>query len=172
MPAPYFLTEEVHMLTFRLCNPKDFDRWVELNREFMAFEIADEDLWGGTDTADDEQFREDFHRALANPEMITLLFIEKDGEPIGFANLQTIISIWAHGKSMIIDDLYIEEKYHGQGFGRESLRYIEAFAGNKGFRRIEFKSEKTNPGARAFYEKCGYTPSELYYYNKYLSKEN
>ena len=26
------------MLTFRLCGPKDFDRWVELNREFMKME--------------------------------------------------------------------------------------------------------------------------------------
>lgn len=39
------------MLTFRLCGLKDFDIWIELNREFMAFEIADDDLFGGTDAA-------------------------------------------------------------------------------------------------------------------------
>ena len=158
------------MVTFRTCTESDRERWIELNREFMAFEIADDELWGGTDTASDEQFRKDFAFALANPDMISLLLMEEDGKTFGFANLQTIVSIWAHGKSMIIDDMFFEEKYRGKGYGRESFRYIEDFARKRGCQRIEFKSEKTNPNAKAIYEKLGYVSNELYYYVSYLNK--
>ena len=155
------------MITVRRCAAEDCDLWIRLNREFMAFEIKDDELWGGADQANDEAFQRDFQYALDNPQKITLMMIESDGEIVGFANLPNIVSIWAHGRALIIDDLYIREKYRGHGFGREALDQIEKFAWAQGFARLQFQSEKTNPAARAFYESQGYSPAEMYFYVKY-----
>ena len=48
------------MLNYRLCNINDKECWISMNREFMAEEIQDSDLWNGTGQADDEQFEHTF----------------------------------------------------------------------------------------------------------------
>lgn len=156
------------MFTYRKCTPGDCALWTELNREFMAFEIQDEDLWAGADYADDKRFADTFREALANPQMIQLFLFEEDGIPVGFANLMFVFSVWSHGKAMIIDDLFIREANRGCGYGRKALEYIEESAKEAGCRRIQFQSEATNPGAKEFYEAIGYKPAEMYFYVKYF----
>lgn len=36
------------MITCRRCSLKDEKLWIQLNREFMAYEIEDDELWNGT----------------------------------------------------------------------------------------------------------------------------
>lgn len=156
------------MFTYRKCTDEDCAIWTELNREFMAFEIQDEELWVGADSADDKLFADTFCEALSNPEMIQLLLFEEDGIPVGFANLMIIFSVWSHGKAMIIDDLFIREANRGCGYGRKALEYIEQTAREAGCKRIQFQSEATNPAAKGFYEAIGYKPTDMYFYVKYF----
>src|SRR5699024_5824967 len=98
--------EEV-MIMLRKATTNDKTQWVRLNREFMEFEITDNNLWNQIDKAKDEELAEVFVEALENPEHITIFMIEEDGEVIGFANLMTIFSVWSEGYALVIDDLYI-----------------------------------------------------------------
>lgn len=87
-------------MKIRICNENDKKQWVRLNKEFMDFEIKDDDFWNNTNNVSIEKFEETFEQALLHPELITLVIVETDeGESIGFANLMTIFSIWAHGNS-------------------------------------------------------------------------
>ena len=156
------------MFTYRRCEEKDADLWVKLNREFIAFENQDDDLWNGIGQTSDQRFAQTFEEALASPELISLLLFEEDGEAAGFANVVTLFSVWSHGKALYLDDLFIREEHRGKGYGRKALEYIEAFAKEQGFKRIQFHSETTNPGAREFYTAIGYMPVEMYSYVKYF----
>ena len=75
------------MFTYRLAAESDREIWIKLNREFMAEEIQDADLWNNTGETGDEQFAETFRWARASEDMIRLMLFEEKGKVIGFANL-------------------------------------------------------------------------------------
>ena len=156
------------MFSYRLCDINDKDCWIAMNREFMAEEIQDDGLWNSTGQADDEKFSNTFIEALDSDELISLLIFEEDGVPVGFANLMTIYSVWAHGKAMILDDLYLKLSVRGKGYGKQALEYIERFAEGCGCKRLQFQSETTNPNAMEFYVSQGYSPADMKFYVKYF----
>ncbi len=156
------------MFTYRLCDTNDKNCWIVMNREFMAEEIQDVDLWNSTGQADDEQFSHTFEEALSAKELISMMIFEEDGVPAGFANLMMIYSVWAHGKAMILDDLYLKPSVRGKGYGKQALEYIERFAAECGCKRLQFQSETTNPNAMEFYVSQGYSPADMKFYVKYF----
>ena len=156
------------MFAYRLCDIDDKDCWIAMNREFMAEEIQDDSLWNSTGQADDEQFLHTFEEALESDDLISLLIFEEDGVPVGFANLMTIYSVWAHGKALILDDLYLRPDVRGKGYGKQALEYIEQFAAERGYKRLQFQSEVTNPNAMEFYVSQGYSPADMKFYVKYF----
>ena len=81
----FFKKEETDML--RLAEMKDMTDWIRLNREFMDFEIQDNNLWNNIDLAENEELAEVFAEALKSPENIAIFMIEDDDKTIGFANL-------------------------------------------------------------------------------------
>jgi len=156
-------------MKIRICNENDKIQWVRLNKEFMDFEIKDAEFWNNTNNASIEKFEVTFEQALLHPELITLLIIETDeGESIGFANLMTIFSIWAHGKALILDDLYIVPERRGSGMGRCVLKYVEDFAMANGYKRFQFLSESHNEKAYEFYTALGYGSEDMKFYVKYF----
>lgn len=156
------------MFSYRLCDINDKDCWIAMNREFMAEEIQDDGLWNSTGQADDEKFSNTFIEALDSDELISLMIFEEDGVPVGFANLMTIYSVWAHGKAMILDDLYLKPSVRGKGYGKQALKYVEEFAAESGYKRLQFQSEATNPNAMEFYISQGYSPADMKFYVKYF----
>lgn len=156
------------MFKYRECKIDDCDIWIELNREFMASEIQDNELWGGADTASDEQFRDTFMSGLDTPERARFLLFEDDGLAVGFANLMIIYSVWTHGLACIVDDLYFREGVRGKGYGRKAMTYVEEYAKTIGCKRIQFQSELTNPDAENFYRAIGYIPADMKFYVKYF----
>ena len=155
-------------MNIRMCRIDDEDIWIILNREFMNFEIKEDSPWNSTEKTPNHIFKNTFQEALRNPDLITLLIIEKDEIPIGFANLMTIFSVWSHGKALIIDDLYIREEYQHFGYGRKTMEYIEVYARKNNYKRLQFQSETSNPDAKKFYEALGFTPNDMFFYVKYL----
>ncbi|MBR6528964.1 MAG: GNAT family N-acetyltransferase [Firmicutes bacterium] len=156
------------MFTYRLCDKADKECWIAMNREFMAEEIQDDDLWNNTNETSDEQFSNTFMEALASDDLISLMIFEEDDKPVGFANLMTIYSIWTHGKALILDDLYLRSETRGKGYGKKSLEFIEQFAKERGCKRLQFQSEVTNPNAMEFYISQGYNPMDMKFYVKYF----
>ena len=156
------------MFTYRLCHEADKECWIAMNREFMAEEIQDDDLWNNTNETSDEQFSNTFMEALASDDLISLMIFEEDCKPVGFANLMTIYSIWTHGKALILDDLYLRPETRGKGYGKKSLEFIEQFAKECGCKRLQFQSEVTNPNAMEFYISQGYNPTDMKFYVKYF----
>ena len=123
-----YLEDEYKMFSYRMCKAEDFDIWLEMNKAFMDEEIEDADLWNGTNENSNDSFKETFKGALESKDLITLMIFEEDCVPVGFANLMTIYSIWAHGKALILDDLYLKPEARGKGYGKCALKYIEEYS--------------------------------------------
>ncbi|WP_312354998.1 GNAT family N-acetyltransferase [Aminipila sp.] len=155
-------------LIIRPCSINDKEAWIELNREFMAYEIQDADFWNNTASNSYDRFSLTFDEALNHQEWITLLILEQEHQIMGFANLMTIYSVWSHGKALILDDLYIKQEARGKGIGRVMMEYIETLGKEKGYKRLQFQSEDSNPDAHRFYTKLGYASEAMKFYVKYL----
>ena len=139
------------MFTWRLCNERDCEIWTQLNKAFMDEEITDDELWNNTNKEDNDRFHSTFSEALNSKELISLFMFEENGRPVGFANLMTIFSVWSHGKALILDDLYIVPEERGKGYGKKALQFIEEFANERQYKRLQFQSEFTNRNAMEFY---------------------
>ena len=88
----------------RRCTPADERIWVEMNREFMAYEYEDENVWESP--LDKGDPAEVFRRILSEPEGGSALFmVEDEGRPIGFMNTVIFYSVWAHGKVLFLDEV-------------------------------------------------------------------
>ena len=155
-------------MNIRFCQTEDQERWIQLNREFMDYEVEAASPWGASADIPDETFGRTYQEALRNPQLVTLFMIEYEGEVIGFANLMSIYSVWAQGKALILDDLFIREEHRRKGIGKEAVEFIEEYARNNGYRRLQFQSEFTNPDAKKFYEAIGYMPIDMHFYVKYV----
>lgn len=65
-------------------------------------------------------------------------------------------------KTLYIDDLCVDEKCRKQHIGRQLYDYTLNFARDNGFYNITLNVWECNPGARAFYDKCGMKPLKTY----------
>ncbi|MFW9993944.1 MAG: GNAT family N-acetyltransferase [Candidatus Odinarchaeota archaeon] len=83
-----------------------------------------------------------------NPEISIRLAVKKDGQVIGGLTGFTTL------KAMYIEVLWIDERYRGQGYGRELVKAAEDIAREKGcISGIIFALSFQSPG---FFEKLGY----------------
>lgn len=155
------------MVTVRKCRPEDEGIWAALNREFMAYEYEDENVWESPLEKGDPA--EIFRAVLAEPNGATLLLmIERDGQPIGFMNTVVFYSVWAHGKVLFLDDFFIREPFRSKGYGRAALAALEAMMQTSGYLRIQLLAEDTNPGAVAFYQREQLARQQINLFCKYL----
>ena len=156
------------MFDYRECNEKDCTVWVEMNRAFMREEIREGDVWNEANQISNGEFREIFLKGLEMPDHIRFLMFEEDEEPVGFANLMLVYSVWSHGTAMIIDDFYFAVGHRGRGFGRRAIEMIADYAKELGCKRLQLQAEFTNPDAIEFYKAIGFLKTDMEFFVKYL----
>lgn len=156
------------MIKIRECEFNDIDLWIKLNEDFMKYEITDEVFWNETLSVQKENLRNIFVEALENKENIKLMMIENNGDVIGFINLMIIFSVWAGGKALILDDLFIIEEYRNMGFGKVVMNSLECYVKDNSYKRLQFLSEISNKSANDFYKKLGYEFQSMNFYMKYF----
>lgn len=96
--------------------------------------------------------------------LVTYLIAWSDGLPMGHALL-----VWkgAEHKEVAaqlhdcpeIDDLYVHAEFRSRGVGTELLKAAEQVTQERGYRQIGLAVGKSNLGARALYQRCGYLDS-------------
>lgn len=65
-------------------------------------------------------------------------------------------------KTLYIDDLCVDEVCRHQHIGRRLYDYVIRYARENGFYNVTLNVWECNPGARAFYDKCGMSPLKTY----------
>jgi len=85
-----------------------------------------------------------------------------DGKTIGFILTYTSYSTWK-GRSLYLEDFYIQAKYRGGGIGQKMFAFVVEKAKKLGVKRLEWQVLDWNEPAIKFYEKAGATIDKEWY---------
>jgi GNAT superfamily N-acetyltransferase len=138
---------------WRLATELDFDRIVEMN-ERLNIEDPSE-----TSPFDGAMMQRTLAEFIANPIRGAVAVLEMKNEPCGYALL---VSFWSNefgGEICAIDELYVEPEFRGRGFATQFIQRLAR--GNSPIwpRRtamITVEAHRTNPRAKALYERLGF----------------
>jgi ribosomal protein S18 acetylase RimI-like enzyme len=75
----------------------------------------------------------------------------------GFALYFPIYSTWA-GRSLYLEDLFVEPEYRGRGIGKALLTRVASLAVEQGCARLDWSVLRWNTPAIGFYQRLGAYP--------------
>ena len=146
-------------VTFRCADRKDVSLILHFIKKLAAYEKVPEAVHATEELLEEWMFEK--NRAEA-------IFAMVDGTEVGFVFFYHTFPAYLGKGGIYIDDLYIDTRSRGRGLGRQTMKEIENYARSHGYKRLQFQSEETNPQAKAFYTKIGYTPAAMSFYMRYL----
>lgn len=79
-------------------------------------------------------------------------------EPAGFAVYFHTFSTFLGLVGLYLEDLFVEPRFRGRGFGKQLLAYVAAVAVERGCRRLEWSALRWNEPAIGFYRSLGAEP--------------
>ena len=83
-----------------------------------------------------------------------------DDEPAGYAMFFQTFSTFKGVPGMYLEDLYVEERFRGNGIGRLLLTHLAKIAVARGCGRMDWAVLDWNAPAIGFYKKLGAVPME------------
>ena len=141
---------------WRLATELDFDRIVEMN-ERLNIEDPSE-----TSPFDRAMMQRTLAEFIANPIRGAVAVLEMKNEPCGYALL---VSFWSNefgGEICAIDELYVEPEFRGRGLATQFIQRLARGKSPIWPRRtamITIEAYRTNPRAKALYERLGFEVS-------------
>lgn len=108
---------------------------------------------------------EELMQIIEDDERPIFVGVDEQGEVLGYAfcifqrtknsHIMTDIT------TLYIDDLCVDEEKRGMHVGRRLYEYVLDFAKAAGCYNVTLNVWSCNPGALAFYEKCGLVPQKI-----------
>lgn len=127
----------------RIATELDFEAIHQLNVEFSHF------------IKTPEKFKITVEQMKEEQEYFKFLVLENhDEEIIGFATTFIAWYSWT-GKSLYLDDLYVKEKYRGQGLGSKLMNEVFEMAKQEKCKKVKWMVSKWNHHAINFYKSKG-----------------
>ncbi|MEJ2453277.1 MAG: GNAT family N-acetyltransferase [Candidatus Thiodiazotropha sp.] len=84
-----------------------------------------------------------------------------DGDIIGMATLQTLISTAEGGPCGLIEDVVVDESHRGHGVGKALMKHLVGWAEEEGLTRLQLLADCGNAAAMDFYRKDGWSMTSL-----------
>lgn len=101
----------------------------------------------------EEIFQNDIQNCIGDSPYLEGYVYDLDGDVVAYTMLAKSFST-EFGKPCIwIEDIYVEERYRGQGIGRRLLEFVTALYPDHLFR---LEAEADNHNAIRLYQKCGF----------------
>jgi GNAT superfamily N-acetyltransferase len=130
-------------INIRLAEESDFNRLIELMREFAEFENHPEAMMNSVE------------RMKRESEYFSCFLAETgDYQIVGYAAWFFAYYTWT-GKSLYIDDLYVSNEYRGKGIGKMLMKRVIEFATTSGCHKIRWQVSDWNEPAMNMYRKMG-----------------
>ncbi len=90
-----------------------------------------------------------------------VLVAEENGEAVGMATAQLVISTAEGGPSALVEDVVVRPGCRGRGLGRALLAGLEGWAASRGATRMQLLCDRENAPALDFYAAIGWAPTQL-----------
>jgi GNAT superfamily N-acetyltransferase len=86
---------------------------------------------------------------------------EYEGEVVGMATLQVLISTAEGGLCGLIEDVVVSESYRGLGIGKILMAHLVRWAEEQGLTRLQLLADQENQPALMFYQSHGWSVTNL-----------
>ncbi|MBZ4191797.1 GNAT family N-acetyltransferase [Niabella beijingensis] len=94
---------------------------------------------------------------LTHPEAGQLFMIYDETETvIGFLVLTFMLSFEFGGRVAFLDELYLNDRARGKGYGKYAVNFVKEYAAENGLKVIFLEVEHHNERARRLYESNGF----------------
>lgn len=94
--------------------------------------------------------------------------IEAAGQTAGYMVLTIGYSLEFHGRYGLVDELFVEEAFRGQGIGTEALAFAEEVCRLRGLQALRLEVTRANPRAQALYSRAGFQAHDRDLMTKWL----
>ena len=129
------------------------DDVVSLFEAYRAFYKADED----------EASSRAFLRARMERGESIIFLARVNGASAGFTQVYPSFSSVRLGESLILNDLYVDERYRRLGLGKALCERVVELARERGALRVELSTAIDNVGAQQLYEELGFVRNTTFY---------
>ena len=85
-----------------------------------------------------------------------------NGQAIGMASAQMVVSTAEGALSAWIEDVVVHQDYRRQGIGRQLLEYLVEWAKARGATRVQLVADQENANADFFYQALGWQTTQLF----------
>lgn len=126
----------------------DYNTFITLSREFYETTAVDHKI-------PDKNRAATFEESVKNSPYAKGFIIECNNEVAGYGLVSLTFSGEVGGLVVLIEELYIREKYQGNGLGTEYFSFIENLY--KDAKRFRLEVTKVNDGAIKLYTRLGFT---------------
>lgn len=105
-------------------------------------------------------------KRILNKDSLILLATNENNSVLGFLQIYPTFSSIQTGEVWLINDLYVDEKYRGNGVARLLIKRAVEVATMSGIQMIRISTERTNQPAQNLYESLGFNEDERFiHYN-------
>jgi ribosomal protein S18 acetylase RimI-like enzyme len=107
---------------------------------------------------------------LGNAELGRGWLLMEGREVAGYVIVTWGFSFEYRGREAFIDELYVEEKYRGQGRGRRAMEFVQERALEMGANVVHLEVDRGNTPAQELYRRTGYVDHDRYLMTKWIRR--
>ncbi len=138
---------------FKLASVSNIETLIKLMSELYAHEHL---------PFEEQAARSALQRILGNDSYGQIYLVCINKEIIGYLVVTFGFSLEYCGRDAFVDEIYIQEKYRGQGIGSKGLQLAEEICREQGIQALHLEVERENTNAQAVYRKAGFIDHERY----------
>jgi len=138
-------------MDFRFAKKEDCAIILEFIKELSVYEKLENEVTADVKTIE---------KSIFEDKGAEVIFALKDGKEVGFALFFHNYSTFLGKRGVYLEDLFVKEKYRGEGFGKGLLKKLAQIAVERDCGRLEWSCLDWNKPSIDFYLSLGAVPMD------------
>lgn len=150
-------------IAFEVAENSDLEMLLELIQEYYKYDAH---------PFDDDKIRTALVELLSDRSLGRVWLLQDNSEAIGYIVLTFGFSLESGGRDALLDELYIRERYRGQGIGRKVIQFLEEICQSLDIQVLNLEVERRNTFAQSFYRQVGFDDQDSYLMTKWMENRS